>query len=47
MAWMMLTSFHSCGLSRVPAATALDKVAMFAGSLWQSLRQSRTGGVTR
>jgi hypothetical protein len=47
MAWMMLTSFHSCGLSRVPAATALDKAAMFAGSLWQSLRQSRMHGASQ
>ena len=25
MAWMMLTSFRSCGLSRVPASTTLDR----------------------
>jgi hypothetical protein len=47
MAWMMLTSFHSCGLSRVPSATALDKSTMFAGSLWQSLRQSRMRGAAQ
>ena len=38
MAWMMLTSFHSCGLSRVPAGTALDKAAAFAVSLWCNRR---------
>jgi hypothetical protein len=47
MAWMLLTSFHSCGLSRVPAATALDKAAKFAGSLWQSLRPSRMRGAAQ
>lgn len=47
MAWMMLTSFHSCGLSRVPAATALDKAATFAGSLRQWLRPSRMRGVAQ
>jgi hypothetical protein len=47
IAWMMLTSFDSCGLSRVPAATALDKAVTVAGSLWQSLRQSRMRGAAQ
>ena len=31
MAWMMLTSFQSCGLSRVPASATLDETATVAG----------------